>query len=83
MNVKPTPHPNPDQNHRLKERILESKQTTGRILVLPFTSHDLGPLTYKPSGLSFSLPKREGWIPLPPQPSPSGVGSVPGGRWRL
>lgn len=43
-----------------------------------FSSHDLGPLTYKPSGLSISPPKR-GLGSLPPQPSASGVGSVPAG----
>lgn len=46
------------------------KQTTGRILALLFTSHDLGPLTYKPSGLSVSPPKRKGRSPLPPQSKP-------------
>lgn len=62
-----------DQDRRLKAHTSESSRPRGSNPALLLASLDLGPLTYKPSGLSdLSLP----------QPSPSGVGSEPGGTGR-
>lgn len=50
--LEPEPLKSLAQDHRLKAPTSESQQVAGRSRSCLFASHDLGPLTYKPSGLS-------------------------------